>query len=148
MKKQIQVIKKRLLATAVLAVFLGILVSTALPVNYNEAQAACVAGDSNSDGDPCDPGEDMFNCKVDCLPAGVPTKSITDFLGDATKWLLGFAVMASIVILVWGGINYIASSGDPQKADTSKKVVKYALMGILVVGVSYAIIVALDAIFH
>jgi hypothetical protein len=92
-------------------------------------------------------GENMFNCPDDCLPEGVPTKSIPDVLEDIAKWLLGFAVMASVVILIWGGIYYVSSSGDEQKVQTAKKLVKYSLMGILVVGISYAVIYALDKIF-
>jgi TRAP-type C4-dicarboxylate transport system permease small subunit len=89
----------------------------------------------------------MFNCPDDCLPEGVPNKPIPDVLEDTAKWLLGFAVMASVVILIWGGVYYVSSSGDEQKTQTAKKLVKYSLMGILVVGISYAVIYVLDKIF-
>jgi len=139
--------KKIFSIAAIVMIVLGSFAASSLPVNHIRTQAACAPGDSNGDGDPCDPGENMFNCKVDCLPAGIPTKPFTDVLGDATKWLIGFALMISVTVLVWGGMNYISSSGDPQKAETAKKLVKYSLIGIGVVGISYAIIVALDLIF-
>ena len=81
-------------------------------------------------------------------PVGVPTKSVPEVLADATKFLLGFALMASVAVLVWGGINYITSSGSTEKADTAKKWIKYAFLGILVVGSSYALILAVDRVFH
>ncbi len=111
-------------------------------VFISRAQAA-FCGDGN-----CTGTENIFNCKKDCLSANVPTKPIPDVLNDAAKWLLGFAIMASLAVLIWGGIYYVGSSGDEQKTQTAKKLVKYSLMGILVVGISYAVIVALDKIFH
>lgn len=144
MKKQN--IKKRLLVVMVLVAFFGGFVSTALPVSY-KAQAACVAGDSNGDGDPCDSGENMFNCKADCLPPGVPTKPISLVIRDAISWTLGFAVSISVAIFIWGGVYYVTSSGNTEKAEKAKKIAKYALMGLAVAGISYAILVIISAIF-
>ncbi len=78
---------------------------------------------------------------------GVPTKPIPDVLDDLIGWILGIGLMLTVTYLVWGGINYISSSGDTQKTEKAKKVVKYALLGILVIGLSYAAIVMLDRIF-
>jgi hypothetical protein len=57
-----------------------------------------------------------------------------------TNWLLWFTLAVSVLALVWGGLNYVSSSGDTQKADLSKKIIYYALMGIFVAGVAYATI--------
>lgn len=118
------------------------IIQTYLSVSINDAKAAC---DGNGI---CNGDENMFNCKVDCLPAGIPTKSVADTITDATGFILGFALMASVAVLIWGGIYYIGSSGSTEKADTAKKWIKYSLMGILIVGVSYAVVSALDTIFH
>ncbi|MCK5084584.1 MAG: TrbC/VirB2 family protein [Candidatus Pacebacteria bacterium] len=61
-------------------------------------------------------------------------------LVNLTNWLLGFAGLLGTIALIWGGLNYMFSSGDAQKIDLSKKVVYYALMGMAIAGVSYAII--------
>ncbi len=79
--------------------------------------------------------------------SGVPTKSINDVLDDIIKWVLGFGLMIAVTFLVWGGINYVASSGDATKTENAKKIVKYSLLGIIVIGFSYAAIVMLDIIF-
>lgn len=78
---------------------------------------------------------------------GVPTKSIYDILDDLTGWILGIGLMLTVTYLVWGGINYVASSGDTQKTEKARKTVKYALLGILVIGLSYAAVIMLDKIF-
>ena len=57
-----------------------------------------------------------------------------------TNWLLGFVVMISVIALVWGGLNYIASAGDAQKADLSKKIIYYSLIGVIISGIAYAVI--------
>jgi len=78
---------------------------------------------------------------------GVPTKPIMDVLDDLTGWILGIGLMLAVTFLIWGGINYVASSGDAQKTEKAKKVVKYSLLGIFVIGLSYAAVIMLDKIF-
>ncbi|MCK4799817.1 hypothetical protein KAS31_02470 [Candidatus Parcubacteria bacterium] len=138
----------------IITVLLLTIISFSPPLNVNENVAkgtttGCIGapGDDDGDGDPCDPGETMFNCTPDCLPAGIPTKSIEDVLDDTIKWVLGFGLMISMTFLIWGSIHYVASSGDAQKAENAKKVIKYSLMGVFVIGFSFAIIVLLDMIF-
>jgi len=116
-------------------------------VGVNVASAVCNPGDVDTDGDPCDPGETIFNCKIDCLPAGIPTKSPEDILDGTIKWVLGFGLVLSVIFLVWGGINYIGSSGDAQKTENAKKIIKYSILGVLVVGLSFALIGVIDWIF-
>ena len=70
-------------------------------------------------------------------PAYVPS----DFEGaliDITNWLLGFVVIFGILAMVWGGINYVGSAGDQEKATTAKRVITYALLGIIIAGLAYA----------
>ena len=75
---------------------------------------------------------------------GNPGNSLIEDLDVAilnlTNWLLGFTLAVSILALIWGGLNYVSSSGDTQKADLSKKIIYYALIGIFISGVAYAII--------
>jgi len=110
-----------------------------LDANHVNAQAC---GDGT-----CDAGENMISCKADCLPPGIPTLSIPEVLDNITGWILGFGLLISVTFLVWGGINYVGSSGDQQKAENSKKIIKYAILGIFVIGLSYAAIATIDLIF-
>ncbi|MCK4919007.1 MAG: hypothetical protein KAS01_01340 [Candidatus Pacebacteria bacterium] len=105
-----------------------------------------VASACNGDGI-CGSGETIFNCKADCLPPGVPTVSVEDSLDGVTKWILGFGLVLSVIFLIWGGIYYIGSSGDAQKTETAKKIIKYAILGVFVIGVSFAIISVISKMF-
>lgn len=73
-----------------------------------------------------------------------PDNSLIENLDTAilnlTNWLLGFTLGISVLVLIWGGVNYIFSSGDTQKADLSKRIIYYALIGIFVAGIAYAIV--------
>ena len=62
---------------------------------------------------------------------------------NLTNWLLWFVTVLSVIAMIWGGINYIFASGDVQKADLSKKIIYYAMMGLLVAGFAYAIMVVI-----
>ncbi len=91
--------------------------------------------------------EDIFNCKADCLGTGVPTKDVTKALGDATGWIITFAVSICVLALIVGGIYYVTSAGSEDRATTAKNMIKYAIIGLLVIGISYAIIVVIDKLF-
>ena len=142
--------KKHLFSITILLALLGGSVCVLMPLNYINAQCnpPGIAGDSDLDGDPCDYsiGENMFNCPDDCKPAGIPDKSIEDAIEDAVSWILGFALALSIVMLIYGGLYYVTSSGDTEKATTSKKIIKYALLGIAIAGTSYVILQLVNTI--
>lgn len=110
-----------------------------LPSSFQVAYAACVLdGTCNWKA-----GEDIFNCKADC-GAGIPSKSFSAALHDATGWILGFATAICVFMIIIGGIYYVFSTGDQQQAQTGKNIVKYSLMGLVVVGISYALIVVVN----
>jgi len=72
-------------------------------------------------------------------PGDVPE----DFKGsilNITNWLLGFVTMIAVLAIVWGGINYLTSAGDEDKARTGKKTLSYALVGLVVTGIAYALV--------
>ncbi len=64
-------------------------------------------------------------------------------IANLTKWLLGFTIAISVLTLIWGGVNYIFSSGDTQKADLSKKIIYYSLIGLFIAGIAFAIVNAI-----
>lgn len=73
-------------------------------------------------------------------PGGSLIDNLDAAILNLTNWLLGFTLAISVLVLIWGGVNYIFSSGDTQKADLSKKIIYYALIGVFIAGISYAII--------
>ena len=137
-------------ACLIMSIIILIVVSFSLPFNINNKAlgqtAGCVGGTPNGNCDDGE-GETIFNCTDDCLDPGIPRKDIEDVLDDIIKWVLGFGLMITVIFLIWGGIYYIGSSGDTTKTENAKKIIKYSLMGVLVIGLSFAAIVMLDVIF-
>ena len=68
------------------------------------------------------------------------TESFEDAVIKATNWLLGFTAMIAVLVIVWGGISYVGSTGDEEKARTAKKTITYGLLGLVVAGFAYAIV--------
>lgn len=52
-----------------------------------------------------------------------------------------FAVGAlSVIMLIWGGIRYTTSAGDSSKVTAAKNTVLYAIVGLVVAILAYAIV--------
>ena len=145
--------KKLVLKIATLALFIlfasaGVIENCIpmAPINYANAQCAFV-GDGDGDGHDCDSslGENSVNCPTECAwapppkPGDVP-ESFDDAVLNATDWILGFVGMIAVLMIIWGGINYLTSAGDEDKARTGKKTLTYALIGLVVAGIAYALV--------
>ena len=52
-----------------------------------------------------------------------------------------FAVGAlSVIMLIWGGIRYTTSAGDSNKVTAAKNTVLYAIVGLVIAILAYAIV--------
>ena len=70
----------------------------------------------------------------------LPNKSLSEILQDLIKWLLQIVILIAILMIIVSGIMYMISAGDQQKAETAKKALTYAILGLLVAGLAYAIV--------
>ena len=68
------------------------------------------------------------------------TEDLSDAVTKATNWLLGFVAALGVIMVVWGGMSYVASTGDEEKARTAKNTIKYGLMGVVIAGFAYAVV--------
>lgn len=72
-------------------------------------------------------------------PSGVPTEFDGAVL-NATNWILGFVGMIAVLMIIWGGVVYLTSAGDEDKARTGKKTLTYAVIGLVIAGIAYALV--------
>ena len=72
-------------------------------------------------------------------PGGLP-EDFKVSLVDITDWLLGLVVLLSVLVIIYGGVIYVFSSGDEDRVRTAKKTIKYAIMGLVMAGLAYAIV--------
>lgn len=75
---------------------------------------------------------------------GLTNKPLKDIINSITEWVLGITAGLTILYLVWGGIYYVTASGDEKQVEDAKRIIKYALIGLFVIGISYSIVVTLD----
>lgn len=72
-------------------------------------------------------------------PVGVPA-NFDNAVINLTNWILGFVAMIAVLAIVYGGVTYIGSAGDENKATNGKHIITYALLGLVVAGIAYAIV--------
>lgn len=68
------------------------------------------------------------------------TSSAREFIVNVTNFVLSFLGLAAIVVIIYGGFLYVTAGGEQEKADKGKKSVYYAVIGIIVVLISYALV--------
>ena len=91
------------------------------------ADAACVGASCAGSG--------MF-----VSPLGPGYCTIGEILEKATNWILALVSSIIILVIIIGGIMYISSAGDEEKLRTSKNMIFYAIVGLAIILVSYALI--------
>ncbi|MCK5122934.1 MAG: hypothetical protein KAQ87_02195 [Candidatus Pacebacteria bacterium] len=72
-------------------------------------------------------------------PVGVPANFDSAVI-NLTNWVLGFVAMIAVLMIVFGGVMYIGSAGDETKATTGKRTITYALIGLIIAGIAYALV--------
>ncbi len=75
------------------------------------------------------------------------TDDFTQLLGNFLEWLLGIVGSIALLMLIYGGVVYMSSNGDPQKAETGKRIVMWTLGGLMIVLLSYSILSTVEDIF-
>ena len=68
------------------------------------------------------------------------TDTPLEIIERLTNWLAGIVIAIGILAIIWAGINYVSSGGDVERATTAKKIVKYALLGIIIAGIAWALV--------
>ena len=75
-----------------------------------------------------------------CPNTGVKTNDLSTVIQNILNAIIGVAGLISVAYIVVGGIQYITSSGDSNKTEKAKKTILYALIGLIVCALSFAIV--------
>ncbi len=78
-----------------------------------------------------------INDKINDLPnsSGVTADTLLNIL----YWIYGAAGLIAVAVIVYGGIKYIMSQGDPGKTKQASQILAYAVIGLVVVLLAGAI---------
>lgn len=82
-------------------------------------------------------------------PGDVPTKisqatggqgSFRQLVLTILNFFLGFLGLLAVVMIIFGGMLYVSAAGAQDKIDKGKKIIMYAIVGIVVILLSFAIV--------
>lgn len=78
-----------------------------------------------------------INDKINDLPnsGGVGTPELSNIL----MWIYAAAGLIAVAVIVYGGIKYVMSQGDPGKTKQASQILAYAVVGLFVVLLAGAI---------
>lgn len=65
---------------------------------------------------------------------------VTKTVESVVNWLLFAVGVVSVIMLIWGGIKYSTSAGDSNKVTSAKNTIMYALIGLAVAVLAFAIV--------
>ncbi len=84
----------------------------------------------------------LFKGLTDCTtPEGVPTLAcLGTILQNIVVMLLIATAVASLFMLILGGIRYSLSGGDPKKVGSAKGTITYAIIGLVLAFLAFVFI--------
>ncbi len=77
--------------------------------------------------------EEIGNCSA-------RTPTLDAAFSNATSLIIGLVGMLAIVFIIWGGIQFALSAGDAKKVQEAKSTLTYAVIGLVVSILAFAIV--------
>jgi hypothetical protein len=65
---------------------------------------------------------------------------IKTYLGNVINGLLAFSGIAAVILICFSGIRLVLSGGDPAKIEKAKKSLTFAIVGFVIILLSYVIV--------
>jgi hypothetical protein len=113
----------------------GVFFSTFLPLAAHAVPEACpnaqdVTNSTIDQGAQCAKG----NSNADALfgPTGIFSK-----IANVLIFLVG---AIAVIMLIWGGLQYVISAGDSKRVESAKNTILYAIIGIVIAILAFAIV--------
>lgn len=77
---------------------------------------------------------------VECAQGNASGTELTSTVGNVVNILLFVAGMAAVIAIIIGGVRYITSQGDEKAVKGAKDTILYAVIGVVVALLAYAIV--------
>ena len=74
------------------------------------------------------------------VPTITPSKSLEDILDDLTRYATGIALAVAGLTIIYAGYLILFAGGDPGKFAEGMRVIRYTIIGIIVIFLSAAIV--------
>ena len=85
---------------------------------------------------------DEINKGIDAIggSSSTATLQVNDIVLAVVNWLLFAVGVVSVIMLIVGGIKYATSAGDSNKVTSAKNTIMYAIIGLAVAVLAFAIV--------
>lgn len=80
--------------------------------------------------------------EIDIQPPGLAIQDLgaNDVIRFVINALFFIAILAALVFLIWGGVKWIISGGDKEKVSAARSTIIAAIIGLILVLLSYVIL--------
>jgi Type IV secretion system pilin len=76
-----------------------------------------------------------------CVQNGVATlQCIPIVFKNIVFWLFALAGIAAVFFVMFAGVKFLTSGGDPKQVEGARKTMTYAIIGLVVILLSFAIV--------
>ena len=72
---------------------------------------------------------------------GLSDRTPKEIIGNVIRFVAGLVAVLSVLMIIVGGVMYIASAGDSGRADKAKDIVIAAIIGLVIAILAYAIVI-------
>ncbi len=59
---------------------------------------------------------------------------------NLVRFVLGFLALVAVIVMIWGGFQWMTAGGNDEKISTAKKLITNAVIGLIIVILSWAIV--------
>ncbi|MFH1048613.1 MAG: hypothetical protein V1732_03030 [Patescibacteria group bacterium] len=72
--------------------------------------------------------------------------TVNELTTGVVNWFLSITAGVTIFFLIIGGIYYLTAFGDEKRMQEGKKIITYAIYGLVLILISYSVVTTLNAI--
>ncbi len=73
-------------------------------------------------------------------PEDVPGGELRDLVLTVVNYFLGFLGLIAVIMVIYGGVTYVISAGGDEAVGKAKKIIMYALIGLIIVLLSFVLV--------
>lgn len=66
--------------------------------------------------------------------------SVRALIVTIINFFLFFLGLIATIMIIYGGVTYVTAAGEQERVDSAKKIITYAIVGIIIVLLSFAIV--------
>lgn len=108
------------------------------------------SGQGTTQTSPCTPPDNALGIDFDCITESQGLEDLTSIGGILGKFVPLFFTLSGLILfvyLIWAGFSYLTSGGDPQKVEGARGHITNALIGFIIIFVSFWLIQIMKFIF-